>query len=130
VNRTISIVAVTLLAAAGCSNSTTKPSASLQPTQSVTQLTPPPAAAPAPVDNTEAEQVSALDTSTPSMASEMSGGPSASSVGGKYTIKAGDTLFRIAVTHYGSGRDWKKIAAANPGLDPRHLRVGQSITLP
>jgi nucleoid-associated protein YgaU len=57
-------------------------------------------------------------------------GPSSSSVGGKYTVKAGDTLFRIAATHYGSGKEWKKIAAANPGLDPKHLRVGQKITLP
>jgi 5'-nucleotidase / UDP-sugar diphosphatase len=130
-NRTISIVAATLIAAAaGCSNNNTKPAASLQqPNQSVTQLTPPPVAQ-APADGSQADQVAALDTSTPNMASEIQGGPSSSSVGGKYTVKAGDTLFRIAATHYGSGKEWKKIAAANPGLDPKHLRVGQKITLP
>lgn len=48
----------------------------------------------------------------------------------KYTIKKGDTLFSIAKTNYGSGRDWQKIASANPGLEPSKLKVGQQIVIP
>jgi 5'-nucleotidase len=48
----------------------------------------------------------------------------------KYTIKKGDTLFSIAKTSYGTGRDWQKIAAANPGVEPSKLKVGQQIVIP
>jgi nucleoid-associated protein YgaU len=47
-----------------------------------------------------------------------------------YTIKKGDTLFSIAKSSYGTGRDWQKIASANPGLEPSKLRVGQQIVIP
>ncbi len=47
-----------------------------------------------------------------------------------YTIKKGDTLFSIAKSNYGTGRDWQKIAAANPGLSPSKLKVGQTIQIP
>jgi 5'-nucleotidase len=47
-----------------------------------------------------------------------------------YTIKHGDTLWKIAASHYGDGKKWKQIADANPGISPSALRVGQTITLP
>lgn len=47
-----------------------------------------------------------------------------------YTIKHGDTLWKIAASHYGDGKKWKQIADANPGISPSSLRVGQTITLP
>lgn len=47
-----------------------------------------------------------------------------------YTIKKGDTLFSIAKSNYGTGRDWQKIASANPGLEPSKLKVGQQIVIP
>lgn len=47
-----------------------------------------------------------------------------------YAIKAGDTLSEIAARSYGSARRWHRITKANPGLDPRRLRVGQVIKLP
>jgi len=137
VKRSLSIVAVGLLAAAGCSNSSKPATSSLQPTPAVTAVQPAPVQqaayttpqnyAPAPVD-----------TSTPvAMGSEVSVGSGASygsattgMGGGTYTVKAGDTLYRIATTHYGAGKDWKKIAAANPGVNPNKLRVGQVLTLP
>jgi 5'-nucleotidase len=50
--------------------------------------------------------------------------------GGTYVVKKGDTLYGIARTHYGDGKQWQKIAAANPGLSPTSLKVGQTITLP
>jgi len=47
-----------------------------------------------------------------------------------YTIKKGDTLWSIAKKHLGDGQRWRDIVAANPGLAPAKLRVGQKITLP
>ncbi len=48
----------------------------------------------------------------------------------KYIVKKGDTLFSIAKTNYGSGKEWQKIASANPGIEPSKLRVGQQIVIP
>ena len=50
--------------------------------------------------------------------------------GGTYVVKKGDTLYGISRTHYGDGKQWQKIVAANPGLTPGSLKVGQTITLP
>ena len=50
--------------------------------------------------------------------------------GTTYTVQHGDTLFRIAKEHYGSGKQWTRIASANPCLTPAKLRAGQKIILP
>ncbi|HZL37753.1 MAG TPA: LysM domain-containing protein [Tepidisphaeraceae bacterium] len=50
--------------------------------------------------------------------------------GNAYKVKRGDTLFRIAKARYGDGKQWTRIASANPGLSARTLKAGQSITLP
>jgi nucleoid-associated protein YgaU len=50
--------------------------------------------------------------------------------GGTYTIKKGDTFIKIAREVYGDPSRMKDIAAANPGMDPRKLKVGQTIVLP
>ena len=55
---------------------------------------------------------------------------SVSSAGGAYTVKKGDTLYSIARKSYGDGKQWQKIASANPGLRPETLKVGQTITIP
>jgi nucleoid-associated protein YgaU len=47
-----------------------------------------------------------------------------------YTVKPGDTLWKISVSHYGDGQKWKQIVDANPGLNPDKLPIGKSITLP
>jgi len=47
-----------------------------------------------------------------------------------YTVKKGDTLYKIAKDRYGDGKQWQKIASANPGLTPSTLRVGQTLVLP
>jgi 5'-nucleotidase len=80
-----------------------------------------------------ADQQAPVDTSTPApvdTAFQTSASSPAPMGGGKYVVKAGDTLYRIAVTHYGSGKEWHKIVAANPGVSPQHLRVGQTLILP
>jgi nucleoid-associated protein YgaU len=77
---------------------------------------------PTPVAYAPPIQDSSMTSSTPAM--------SAAPLGNSYTIKPGDTLWKIAATHYGDGRKWKQITDANPGLEPSKLRVGQTITLP
>ncbi len=50
--------------------------------------------------------------------------------GQTYAISRGDTLWSIASRTYGDGQRWRDIVNANPGLEPRRLRVGQTIVLP
>jgi nucleoid-associated protein YgaU len=55
----------------------------------------------------------------------------AASGGGKsYKIVAGDTLRTIATSVYRRVGLLDRIANANPGLDPRHWRVGRVVKLP
>jgi nucleoid-associated protein YgaU len=56
---------------------------------------------------------------------------SADAVGGNtYPIAAGDTLYGISAKFYGDTRYASAIEAANPGLNPRALKVGQRIIIP
>jgi nucleoid-associated protein YgaU len=45
-------------------------------------------------------------------------------------VRRGDTFWSIARQSYGNGKLWKQIAAANPGVDHRRLRVGQQLIVP
>ncbi len=47
-----------------------------------------------------------------------------------YTVKRGDSLWKIAKNHYGNALRWKEIAAANPNVNPNRLQLGQKLTLP
>lgn len=49
-----------------------------------------------------------------------------------YTIEKGDTLSKIAKTHYGSANAWKQIFEANRDTinDPDRIFPGQVIKLP
>ena len=49
-----------------------------------------------------------------------------------YTVKAGDTLSKIAKDTYGDASQWKKIHAANADLirDPDKIQVGWVLQLP
>lgn len=44
-----------------------------------------------------------------------------------YTVQKGDTISAIA---YRFGIRWQDVVAVNPGIEPRKLRVGQTIQLP
>lgn len=44
-----------------------------------------------------------------------------------YTIKAGDTLYKLSITY---GVSLSSIFEANPGVDPYQLRIGQQIKIP
>ena len=63
--------------------------------------------------------------------------PAASSVaptsGGEssITVQPGDSLWKIALAHYGDGAEWQCIAGANPALsDPGQIYPGQTLVLP
>jgi nucleoid-associated protein YgaU len=61
------------------------------------------------------------------------GGTGAPVPGQEYTIQSGDTLYSIATAAYGPGNAEAGVAAieaANPGIDPNDLQVGQEIMIP
>ena len=49
-----------------------------------------------------------------------------------YTVKAGDTLSKIAKDHLGDANDYMKIFNANKGVlsDPDKIKPGQVLTIP
>lgn len=47
-----------------------------------------------------------------------------------YVVVAGDCLWNIAYKHYGTGREYTKIAAANGISDPYIIYVGQVLVIP
>ncbi|HTB81510.1 MAG TPA: LysM domain-containing protein [Opitutaceae bacterium] len=53
--------------------------------------------------------------------------PGTVSADGTYTIKSGDSLAKIARAN---GVSLADLEAANSGIDPKHLKVGQKINLP
>jgi hypothetical protein len=53
--------------------------------------------------------------------------------GQEYTIQPGDTLYNIATAAYGAAnadQGVTAIEAANPGIDPNNLQIGQQIYIP
>jgi nucleoid-associated protein YgaU len=49
----------------------------------------------------------------------------------KVLVRQGDSLWKIAVTHYGNGAEWQCIATANSALgDPDQIYLGQVLVLP
>jgi len=103
--------------AAGCSDKkpATTPQAEITPVP-VAPAAYVPTPAPAPVTTVTPPDATASTT--------------VATAGGSYTVKKGDTLWKIAQAKYGDGRKWKQIIAANPGLTPEKLKAGQTITLP
>ena len=47
-----------------------------------------------------------------------------------YVVQKGDTLWRIATRLLGNGQRYRDIMAANPGIEPTKLQVGQRLTIP
>jgi 5'-nucleotidase / UDP-sugar diphosphatase len=118
---TFASLLVLSLAVVGCQNDkqSATQNAALTPTP-MTDITPAVAPAPAPV----AQQSAAAEPQAAPAAAQQS------AVGGKYTVKKGDTLWKIAAANYGNGNQWQKITAANPGLSAETLKAGQTIVLP
>jgi nucleoid-associated protein YgaU len=47
-----------------------------------------------------------------------------------HTVGNGELLGDIALKYYKSSKQWRKIAEANPGIDPKNLKVGQKLVIP
>jgi nucleoid-associated protein YgaU len=58
--------------------------------------------------------------------------PTAPTAGGTYTVRSGDSLWKIAERHYGDGNKWRKIYEANKDSikDPDLIYPGQELRLP
>ncbi|MEL6330401.1 MAG: LysM peptidoglycan-binding domain-containing protein [Planctomycetota bacterium] len=50
--------------------------------------------------------------------------------GPTHTVRSGETMTSIARERLGDARRWRDIEALNPEIDPRALRVGQTLRLP
>ncbi len=99
------------------------------PQASALQVSPPPASTPAQVAPPQPPAIpDPVVTQAPTLAASTD--PSVAAAGSTYTVQHGDTLFRIAKEHYGNGKQWTRIASANPGLSPANLKAGQKIVLP
>ncbi len=96
------------------------PYATEQPTRTNVQgvLPPPPAA----------KQVQPAPGAAPGVAAPAHKTTAAKATASTYTVKAGDTLTKIAKQH---GTTVKKIEAANPQItDPNKLKVGEKLRIP
>lgn len=82
----------------------------------------------APLDNAPVPALPAVQQNTGNVT--LAAPPTTSLSSSSYTVQRGDTLWRIASNKYGSGQKWRDIVAANPGLSPEKMRVGQTINLP
>jgi LysM repeat protein len=72
-----------------------------------------------------------VETQTPAIpAASSSRANREAAAGQRYTVKPGDTLYHIAKVHYGDGKQWQRISAANPGISPTTLKVGQVLVVP
>lgn len=47
-----------------------------------------------------------------------------------HRVAAGESPYSISQAVYGNSKYYKKILAANPGLDPHHLKIGQILVIP
>ncbi|HEY7087351.1 MAG TPA: LysM domain-containing protein [Tepidisphaeraceae bacterium] len=119
----MALTGVGLMSLTGCSG--TKKTYGVPQSESVTDVSAPaPAPAPMPAAPQPVAQPVVYDNMTTTPAASGSIG------GGSYTVKRGDTLYSIARNKYGDGKQWTKIATANPGLRPETLKVGQTIVVP
>ena len=109
------------------------------PQASALQVSTPPASTPAYVPPTQPPAYApppappAADpvvTQAPTLAASTAADAGIAAAGSTYTVQHGDTLFRIAKQHYGDGKQWTRIASANPGLTAANLKAGQKIVLP
>ena len=115
--------------AGGCESGSNKQASNRTPLRpAVIDISPTPPANIAPVQ--PIQPVATAQPVEPAAPASFNAAPAAPAAGGSYTVKKGDTLYKIAREHYGDGKQWQKIASANPGLSPSTLKVGQKITMP
>jgi len=123
---TLTLAAAVALAT-GCATPANKPQAK----NTLTEITPAQASvtpAPAPLAATPViDQAPVIDTTPAVVTVSPAARPAASK---KYTVRKGDTLWAIAKTSYGDGKQFPKIVSANPGLSAQTLKAGQTLVIP
>ena len=136
--KTVALSLATLAAAGsmvvGCANNNKKTASNAPLNSSVTDVRPVAVApAPAPVMVQPVQPVQPVVSDTPPVV-QAAPAPVASATpaisGNTYTVQKGDTVYKIARAKYGEASAAKRIIAANPGLNPNTIKVGQKITLP
>jgi nucleoid-associated protein YgaU len=55
--------------------------------------------------------------------------PAAAASTTEHVVVAGETLGDISLKYYKTSKQWKRIVDANPGLDPRTVKVGQKLKI-
>jgi len=127
VNKLVIAAAMSLmLAAVGCAkkgNDAAKNGSALDISAPPPVAYEPPPAQPAP-------QPVVYDTAPTPVMGTTPAPTAASANGGSYTVQRGDTLYGIARQRYGDGKQWQRIAQANPGVSPQTLKVGQTLVIP
>jgi 5'-nucleotidase len=144
---------VTLLAAiaiVGCTSNKKKQDTSPMPAAGsvlnvpsapAAQYTPPPAPQPVVYDTPQQRPQRVIEDAMVDASDDVAYAPEpapqrqaarkpAVSRGTSYKVKKGESLWTIAETRYGDGNKWKRIAAANPKLNPDKVQAGQTIVLP
>ena len=121
-------LACLMMATVGCSNNkkANDPMALNAGVTDISAVPAAPVAAPAPISTPVQPVISDAPTQAPAPIAAAPAAPA----GGKYTVQKGDTLWKIATASYGDGKQWQKIASANPGLSPSTLKAGQTIMIP
>jgi nucleoid-associated protein YgaU len=107
----------------GCQNSTPKTADSGALHNDVTDIRPMESSTP-PIPQPVAYTAAAPDPAPVAVSST----PAAT--GNTHVVRRGETLYGIAKQTYGSGKEWQKIAMANPGVTPTTLKVGQTLVIP
>jgi 5'-nucleotidase len=124
-----SILTAAVLVAVGCANNNKPAPTASGSVADISPMPPPPTPTyqPAPLPIQPAQpasyEASAAATAMPAFNDQATGGAG-------YKVRRGDTLYSIARARYGDGKQWQRIAAANPGISPSSLKVGQVLTIP
>ena len=126
------VLAVTAFTVVGCNNQKKK---TTPPPQPVTETQPQPQPYTPPPDmsqqNAQSEQPPAPEPQNTSSGTTVHHTRAhhavASARHGKYVVKKGDTMSKIAHAHHVS---LKRLEAANPHVDPNKIHVGQTIMIP
>ncbi len=125
--RITTLAAVAAAALAGCNQPTGPQTAELSaPERPVEELMPEPAPAYAELTDEDVETILATDPPEISFSSSPQTPPETQA----YTVRKGDTYWSLARRYLGSGRRWREIAEANPGLLAHSLQIGQTIRIP
>lgn len=61
---------------------------------------------------------------------QSSGSGNPAGIKATHTVVRGDTLWDLAARYYGDPWKWKKIQAANGGINPYYIQIGQKLLIP